>query len=195
MLVITHTGGLSVDILTLNQETLDSFLLTSTQIHKQSLQTALERYDKEIYFLIDHKRFFLIRLEERTILSSYGIIRFKRRYYYDSLNNEYCYLLDNRLQIPKSKRMTSELIIKILDLASIMSYSEVGTHLSDEFTLSKSTVWKTINEVLVETYFDVNFNRQSKKVHVQIDEKFIGMTGSKNKKKYYTMTIFAGKRK
>lgn len=195
MLVITHTGGLSVDILTLNQETLDSFLLTSTQIHKQSLQTALERYDKEIYFLIDHKRFFLIRLEERTILSSYGIIRFKRRYYYDSLNNEYCYLLDNRLQIPKSKRMTSELIIKILDLASIMSYSEVGTHLSDEFTLSKSTVWKTINEVLVETYFDVNFNRQSKKVHVQIDEKFIGMTGSKNKKKYYTMTIFAGKKK
>lgn len=156
MLVITHTGGLSVDILTFSQETLDSFLLKSQQIHKEAIQKVLERYDKEIYTLIDHKRFFLIRLDERILLSTYGILRFKRRYYFDSFNAEYCYLLDNKLEIPKSTRMTNELILKILDLASIMSYSEVGTHVSDEFALSKSTIWKTINEVLLETHFATN---------------------------------------
>lgn len=183
-----------MDILTLNNETLDSFLLKSSNLYKELIQIRLERYDKQIYCSIDHKRFIYIRIDERTILSSYGILKFKRRYYYDNLNERYCYLLDNKLQIPKSKRMTNELILKILDLASIMSYREVGEHLSKEFVLSKFTIWKTISEVLLETYFDVDINRNGKKIHVQIDEKYIGMTKFKNKKKYYTLTIFAGKR-
>ena len=182
-----------MNIVPFNNETLDGFLLKSREIHKEAIQRALERYDKDIYCSIDRKRFVLIRLDERTILSSYGILRFKRRYYYDSLMEGYCYLLDNKLQIPKSKRMTNELILRILDLASIMSYKEVGEHLSNEFVISKYTVWKTINEVLLETHFDVNIDRRDSKIHVQIDEKFIGMVGSANKRRYYTLTIFAGK--
>ena len=183
-----------MNILPLINETFDSFLLKSQQIHKESIQKALERYDKELYSVIDHNRFILIRLDERTILSSYGILKFKRRYYYDSFNKMYCYLLDNQLQIPKSKRMTNELILKILDLASNMSYKEVGEHLSNEFVLSKFTIWKTIHDVLLETYFDIDIDRKDYKIHVQIDEKFIGMVKYKNKKKYYTLTIFAGKK-
>ena len=63
-------------------ETLDSFLLNAKQLFKQDVVKALERYDKELYCLIDHKRFVLIRTDERTILSSYGLLKFKRRYYY-----------------------------------------------------------------------------------------------------------------
>lgn len=103
-------------ILPSENETFDSFLLKSQKIHKEAIQKALERYDKDLYLIIDHKRFILIRLDERTLLSSYGIIQFKRRYYYDSFMGEYCYLLDNKLQIPKGKRMTNELILKMLDL-------------------------------------------------------------------------------
>lgn len=182
-----------MNIVSLNTETFDSFLLNSQKNHKLAIQNALERYDKYIYTLLDHKRFILIRIDERTILSSYGILKFKRRYYYDLLLKEYCYLLDNKLQIPKSKRMTNELILKMMDLASIMSYKETGEHLSNEFVISKYTVWKTINEVLLETYFEKEIKRGDNKIHVQIDEKFIGMVDSKNKKKYYTLTIFAGK--
>lgn len=184
-----------MNILALYNETFDSFIFKAKNLTKEFIQKQLEIKDKEIYTKIDHRRFILIRLDERTILSSYGILKFKRRYYYDSLMNEYYYLLDNIMQIPKSKRMTNELILKIMDLASIMSYKEVGEHLSDEFVISKYTVWKTINEVLLETYFDTEINRKNYKIHVQIDEKFIGMISSKNKKKYYTMTIFAGKEK
>ena len=193
MLIVHITRRLPMDILPSANETLDSFLSKSQQIHKEAIQRALERYDKDIYCSIDHKRFVFIRLDERTILSSYGILRFKRRYYYDSLMEEHCYLLDNKLQIPKSKRMTNELILRILDLASIMSYKEVGELLSSEFVISKYTVRKTINEVLLETYFDIGIDRKDSKIHVQIDEKFIGMVGSANKKRYYTLTVFAGK--
>lgn len=181
-----------MNILTLKNETFDSFLLKSHQIFKEDLVKALERYDKDIYCSIDHNRFNLIRIDERTILTTYGILTFKRRYYFDTFLEEYCYLLDNKLQIPKSKRMSNELILKILDLASIMSYKEVGEHLSNEFVISKYSVWKAINDVLLETYFDVCIDRKDYKVHVQIDEKYIGMVKTKNKRKYYTVTIFAG---
>lgn len=181
-----------MNILTLKNETFDNFLLKSHQIFKEDLVKALERYDKDIYCSIDHNRFNLIRIDERTILTTYGILTFKRRYYFDTFLEEYCYLLDNKLQIPKSKRMSNELILKILDLASIMSYKEVGEHLSNEFVISKYSVWKAINDVLLETYFDVCIDRKDYKVHVQIDEKYIGMVKTKNKRKYYTVTIFAG---
>ncbi len=89
--------------------------------------------------------------------------------------------------------MTNELVLKILDLASIMTYKEVGEHLSDEFTLSKYTVWKTIHETLLETHFRGEVHREAgEKIHVQVDEKYIWMTKSANKRKYYTLTVFAG---
>lgn len=111
-----------MDIVALKEETFDNFIVKAKEINKIQIRQDLENYDKEIYCSIDHNRFVLIRLDERTILSSYGIIKFKRRYYYD-------YLLDNKLNLPKFKRMTNELILKILDLASIMSYKDVGEHL------------------------------------------------------------------
>ena len=72
-----------------------------------------------------------------------------------------------------------------------MSYKEVGEHLSNEFVISKYSVWKAINDVLLETYFDVCIDRKDYKVHVQIDEKYIRLVKTKNKRKYYTVTIFA----
>lgn len=89
--------------------------------------------------------------------------------------------------------MTGELILRIMDLASIMPHKETGEHLSDEFAISKYTVLKTIRETTLETQFAAAIPDGRGKVHVQVDEKFIGMTGSTNKKRYYTMTVFAGK--
>lgn len=173
-----------MNIVALKNETFDNFLLKSHEINKLLIKKAVESYDKEIYCSIDKKRFNLIRLDEITILSTYGIINFKRRYYFYTYLNQYCYLLDNKLDIPKSKRMTNELIIKILRLSSTMAYKEVGENLSNEFTLSKSTIYKVIPDVYIDTFFETNIHRKKQKVHVQIDEKYIGITNSTNKKKY-----------
>ena len=71
MLIVHITRRLPVNILPLNNETLDGFLLKSQEIHKEAIQRALERYDKDIYCSIDHKRFVLIRLDERFPLMGY----------------------------------------------------------------------------------------------------------------------------
>ena len=46
MLITTITGELSMNTLPLINEVFDCFLLKSQQIHKESIQKALERYDK-----------------------------------------------------------------------------------------------------------------------------------------------------
>ena len=174
-------------------ETLDTILLSCSNFTKEFIKQRLEQYDLDIYCFVDKKRFRLIGIRERTLLTSYGIIKYKRRYYYDNIEDSYIYLLDNQLGIPSNVRMSNELILKILDLASIMTYREVGQHLSNEFELSKFTIWKIIHDTIVEAVYSNEINRDSLKIHLQIDEKYIGMVDSTNKKRYYTATIFAGK--
>lgn len=191
-----------MNILPRAPETFDTILLNCKKFTKEFIQQRLEIYDLEIFSTVDRKRFEVIRIDERSILTTCGIITFKRRYYYDNEYENYVYLLDNQLGIPKNVRMSNELLLKILDLASIMTYAEVGKHLSDEFELSKFTIWKTIANTTIETCFNSEINRGNLKVHLQIDEKFINMSAHKkrkdkstckNKKRYYTVTIFAGK--
>ena len=180
-------------ILALKDETFDNILTKCHQQEKQLTIQYLERLDQEIAARLNKKRWELIRIDKRTILSSFGIITFKHRYYYDKFLKERIYPLDNLLGVPKNTRITNELRLRILDLASIMSYREVGTHISSEFELSKSTIFRIVKDTVIEQCFDSLINRGNLKIHVQIDEKFIGMTNSKNKKRYYTLTIFAGK--
>jgi len=182
-------------------ESFDKIIDLSKQYAKNYAVKQLEQADKQIYTIIDRHRFRLIKIVPRTILTSAGIITFKRRYYYDEVKDSYIYLLDNQLQIPKNIRMSNELILKIMDLAAIMTYQEVGTHLSDEFTLSKFTIWKVIKETNISLINPPKINLDRNTVHVQIDEKYVNINPSKkrnekhrskNKKRYYTATIFAG---
>ena len=185
-------------ILPLKTESFDAILLNCQKYAKEFFVQRLEYYDRDIYCWVKDdpdKRFTLIRIDERTILTTIGIIKYKRRYYHDNLFDNNVYLLDNQLKIPPHIRMSNELIIKILDLASYMTYQEVGKHLSNEFELSKFTIWKTIRDATIEAMYETNIDRKKLKVHLQIDEKFIGMTDSTRKKRYYTATIFAGKEK
>ena len=185
-------------ILPLKTETFDAILLNCQKYAKEFIVQRLEYYDRDIYcWVMDDpsRRFTLIRIDERTILTTLGIIKYKRRYYHDNINEKNVYLLDNQLKIPHHIRMSNELIIRILDLASFMTYKEVGKHLSNEFELSKFTIWKTIRDTSIEAMYDSTIERDGLKVHLQIDEKYIGMIGSSNKKRYYTATIFAGKAK
>lgn len=184
-------------ILPLKTETLDAILFNCQKYAKEFVVQRLEYYDREIYLWVKddpQKRFVLIRKDTRTLLTSLGIIRYKRNYYFDKYENSFIYLLDNQLMIPSHIRMSNELILKILDLASIMTYKEVGEHLSNEFTLSKFTIWNVIKNTLVEAMYTPFISRNGYKIHLQIDEKFIGMIESTNKKRYYTATVFAGRK-
>ena len=61
-----------MDIVPLVGETFDRFLAKSKKIHKEAIVAAFERYDRDIYCRIDRKRFLLVRLDGRMVLSSRG---------------------------------------------------------------------------------------------------------------------------
>jgi len=158
----------------------------------EALGKLLERIDKLLY---SQKQPFekVIKIKERTIQTSIGMLRFKRRYYYDELEHKYRFLLDAYLNIPRRNRLMDNVKIKIIEAASEMSYEKAGRYACEEgLPVSKAAVCRLIRntEFFIEDNNSLIIN--DSKVHVQIDEKFINVIGSANKKKLYTCTIFKG---
>lgn len=160
----------------------------------KDLSNWLERLDASLYS--DRpKHLKIIKIQRRTILTSIGLLSFKRRYYYDEINNQYLYLLDSFLKIPKRIKILDEVKYQVIEAACEMSYEKAGRYGSDKnYPISKSTVCRAIKNLK----FDIDDNLYVKNndaiVHLQIDEKFLHILGSKNKKKLYTATIFQGKK-
>ena len=87
----------------------------------------------------------VIKFKERVIQTSIGLLRFKRRYYYDTYENKYMYLLDVFLSIPKRNRYMDSVKLKIIEAASEMSYEKAGRYgCEDNLPASKSTVCRLI---------------------------------------------------
>jgi hypothetical protein len=153
---------------------------------------ALERADGDIYAGIDRKRFLLIRKNPRTVLTTIGVLRFVRRYYYDAMSGAYVYPLDNLLGLPKYSRYSNELRLRVLDLASDLTYEKTGSMLSDDFSLAKSTVWRIVSDARIAETMPRPFSF-SGRIHVQIDEKYVGVAGKSGKRRFMTATAFTGK--
>lgn len=183
-----------MDIITSKTENFDNFVYEIKNLTKEQAILFLENKDKEIASSRELKRYKIIGLRPRTILTTIGIITYKRRYYYDKYDEEYIYLLDNQLELPKYTRISNELRIQVLKLASEMTYRVLGRNISDEFTIGKSTVYKIVRDTTIKEICPPIFRNNEDIVHLQIDEKYIGMIDKKNKGKYYTATIFAGEK-
>ena len=135
----------------------------------------------------------VVKFKERVIQTSIGMLRFKRRYYYDTYENKYRYLLDAFLSIPKRNRYMDSVKLKIIEAASEMSYEKAGRYgCEDGLPASKSTVCRLIKQT--EFYIVDNYKiiKNDAKIHLQIDEKYVHIKGEKNQKRLLTATIFKG---
>ena len=158
----------------------------------EAIGKLLERIDK---LLFAQKQSFekVVKIKERCIQTTIGMLRFKRRYYYDKYEHKYRYKLDAFLRIPRRNRIMNNVKIKIIEAASEMSYEKAGRYAcEDGLPVSKATVCRLIKNT--EFYIEDNnvLLDNDSKIHVQIDEKFVPIASSKNKKKLYTCTIFKG---
>ncbi len=152
----------------------------------------LENLDQ---FLYENRQSHLkvIKFKERVIQTSIGMLRFKRRYYYDTYENKYRYLLDAFLSIPKRNRYMDSVKLKIIEAASEMSYEKAGRYgCEDGLPASKATVCRLIKQT--EFYIVDNYKiiKNDSKIHLQIDEKYVHIKGEKNQKRLLTATIFKG---
>lgn len=119
---------------------------------------------------------------QRTILTLFGEITFKRRYYYDKKSNERFFFTDYFLNLPKRKYFDPFICADICDEAASSSYSKSGRIVANK-------IGKKVNNNIhiprasarnIVMNFDINDNnyeenkRRIEKIYVMLDEKFVG---------------------
>lgn len=174
------------DCLTAHFENTDKIAITA-------FIETLEMEDKRLF---ENKPSYLksIRITPRSILTSKGYITFKRRYYFDERNGKYLYLLDSKFKINKYKKISDELVLKIMDQINENSYRKIGETLVNNHVVSKSTIYRVVKNAQI--YLDeskITLQKFTGKVHLQIDEKYLRIRGFANKIPLYTCCMFTDK--
>ena len=82
------------------EEIVNCFIKDTKISGLKNIGLFLEKLDQ---FLYENKQSHLkvVKFKERVIQTTIGMLRFKRRYYYDEYENKYRYLLDAFISIPK----------------------------------------------------------------------------------------------
>ena len=109
----------------------------------------LVEYAENIIFKLKERKekFESLEKDERTIISIFGEINFKRRYYQDKETKERIYLLDQFLGLEKGERLLPNVEERLLEEARETSYKRAGEKASYGTEISKQTVKNKINKL------------------------------------------------
>ena len=114
---------------------------------RKTIVGILETVDKILFENERRKQEYETKdLRKRTIITEYGNIEYRRRYYRNRKTKEYVYLADEKLGIEKNERMTKEVESKIIEIAHDMSYAKAGKKAVKEEIISPTTVMKKLRK-------------------------------------------------
>lgn len=139
----------------------------------QVTQFLVEYAENIIFKLKDRKeKFECLEKDDRTIISIFGEINFKRRYYQDKETKERIYLLDQFLNLEKRERMLPNVKERLIEEARETSYKRAGEKASYGTEISKQTVKNEINKLdfKVEVAKEKKNKKKVKKLYIIADE-------------------------
>lgn len=139
----------------------------------QVTQFLVEYAENIIFKLKDRKeKFESLEKDDRTIISIFGEINFKRRYYQDKETKERIYLLDQFLKLEKRERMLPNVKERLIDEARETSYKRAGEKASYGTEVSKQTVKNEINKLNFKTEIaeEKENKKKVKKLYIIADE-------------------------
>lgn len=136
-------------------------------------QFIIEYAENIIFKLKERKeKFESLEKDERTIISIFGEINFKRRYYQDKETKERIYLLDQFLKLEKRERMLPNVKERLIEEARETSYRRAGQKASYGTEISKQTVKNEINKLDFKTEIEEEKENKKKvkKLYIIADE-------------------------
>ena len=136
-------------------------------------QFIVEYAENIIFKLKERKeKFESLEKDERTIISIFGEINFKRRYYQDKETKERIYLLDQFLKLEKRERMLPNVKERLIEEARETSYRRAGQKASYGTEISKQTVKNEINKLDFKTEIaeEKENKKKVKKLYIIADE-------------------------
>lgn len=113
------------------------------------LEQILTEYDEFLRNLPDVKRQYVIqRRRERTLITTFGDVTFKRTLYKTIEDGSYHFLLDEKMQLPKDEHFSSLAEVRVLQEASRSSYQKAADSLRiGGQTISKVAVMNKVHGI------------------------------------------------
>lgn len=123
-------------------------------------QFLIDYVEEEIFKLEERKnQFNVLEKDERNIVSIFGEISFRRRYYEDKENKEKVYLLDKIMEIEPKRRLLQNVRERLINEAIESSYEKAGEKAAYGVKISKQEVKNEIEELDL----DMNFYKENEK--------------------------------
>ena len=137
-----ETGGLS----SFTEDLKDNLMQLGYDLTKFSLE-----YAEDIIFKTKERKqqFESLEKDDRKIVSIFGDIDFKRRYYIDKENNQRVYLLDEYFKIAPNERLLENVETKLIEEAIETNYEKAGKSVAYKTEISKQTVMNKISELKI----------------------------------------------
>lgn len=139
-----------------------------------NLTQFIIEYTEEIIFSLDERKekFESLEKDERNIISIFGEIQYKRRYYKDKENNNRIYLLDKLIGIEPKQRLLENVRKKLIENAIESPYEYSGEHAAYGVKISRQEVKNEIENLNLDVplYPNNESKKQVKNVYVIADE-------------------------
>ena len=118
---------------------------------------------------------------ERTVLTLFGEITFKRRYYYDKKYDDRFYFTDMFLGLPKRKYFDPFVCAEICNKSSSTSYSKagiitaskIGNRINNNLSISRASSRNIVLSFDIQNKEELD-KRRVDRLFVMLDEKFVG---------------------
>ena len=141
-------------------------------------------YIDEIFFNTKYRNKFCVSkgFYSRTILTMFGEVTFKRRYYYDKKENERFFFTDYFLNLPKRKYFDPFICANICEESASFSYSKsgnivankIGKRINNNIHISRASARNIVMKFDIDNDNYEENKRRIEKIFVMLDEKFLG---------------------
>lgn len=163
--------------------------MTDLDSFNYSLMTNIIRlyfeYMDDIFFHTSYRKSFCKSkgFYKRTILTLFGEVTFKRRYYFDKNNNEYFFFTDLFFNLPKRKYFDPFVCAELCNESSSTSYAKAGTIVSQKIgkrinnllNISRASTRNTVMSFPINDKSNIdNEIKRAERLSIMLDEKFVG---------------------
>lgn len=142
-------------------------------------------YIDDVFFHTSYRRKYCISkgFYSRTILTLFGEITFKRRYYYDKKYNDRFFFTDYFLNLPKRKYFDPFICAEICNESSLNSYSKagriiankIGYRIHNNFSISRASSRNIVMKFNIsQDEIESKELKRINRLYIMLDEKFVG---------------------
>ena len=136
----------------------------------EEIEEAIYKKNKE-----EHK-YSVIKTDSKTLITSIGEVRFKKRLYKNEVNKKSCYLFDKVMKIRKGARYTIDAEWKAMEEVIETSYRRGGLSASLTSSVSKVTMMNMLkNLVIPERNYVVFKKKRVDYLYIDADEDHIAL--------------------